>query len=171
MNTIKKMAVIGAESTGKSTLCEQLARHFQTVCTVEFARAYLPSLENQYTEEDLLTIAKGQLELEREALSRANRFLFCDTDIMNIRVWSEVKFGRCSPELLALASNQEYDMYLLLLPDRPWEFDPLRENPDPEMRWQLTKYYQEYALGFHKPFYRLGAEQLLNETIQMLQHV
>lgn len=171
MSCIKKIAVIGAESTGKSTLCEQLARHFQTTFTTEFARDYLPSIQRNYTEEDLLIIAKEQRRLETEALKHAKQFLFCDTDIMNIRVWSEVKFGRCSTELLFLSGTQDYDTYILLLPERPWIQDSLRENPDLEVRKQLTQYYLEYALSFDKPVFLLGEKDLLSTAVDRINYM
>lgn len=168
MSAIKKIAVIGAESTGKSTLCEQLARHFQTAFTTEFARDYLPKLNREYTENDLLIMAKEQRRLETDTLIKAKDLLFCDTDIMNIRVWSEMKFGRCSHDLLKLASSQDYDMYLLLLPERQWTEDPLRENPDLQVRKQLTQYYLEYALSFEKPVFLLGEKDLLLHAIDRI---
>ena len=78
---IKKIVVIGGESTGKSTLCEQLASHYETVWVTEFAREYLEQLGREYVEQDLLQIAKGQLNAEDEAITKANQFLFCDTVI------------------------------------------------------------------------------------------
>src|SRR5947208_3190923 len=62
--TIKKIVVIGPESTGKSTLCKQLAGHFSTLWCPEYAREYLLIHGKHYTYNDLLTIAKGQLQLE-----------------------------------------------------------------------------------------------------------
>lgn len=165
---VKKIAVIGAESTGKSTLCEQLAFHYKTNHTTEFARNYLPSLGRNYKEDDLLIMAQGQWALEQEAIKKSNNFLFCDTDLMNIRVWSEVKFGGCSSSLLRLSASQEYDLYFLLSPDRPWVMDPLRENPDPIVRARLTQYYLEYALSFGKPLFILNGENPFHEAIEIL---
>ena len=73
--SIKKIAVIGPESTGKSTLSEALAKALNTVWVPEYARAYLGKLERPYEEKDLLEIAKGQIESENEMLEKANRFL------------------------------------------------------------------------------------------------
>ena len=70
---LKKIVAIGPESTGKSTLCELLARHFRTAWVPEFAREYLLKLGRPYTYEDLTTIAKGQLDAEdKYALSLLN---------------------------------------------------------------------------------------------------
>lgn len=63
---MKKVVVIGPESTGKSTLSEQLANHYQTVWVPEFARGYLETLGRAYNQDDLLRIAEGQLQLEDE---------------------------------------------------------------------------------------------------------
>jgi len=68
METIKKFVVIGPESTGKSTLCSQLAEHYQTTWVPEYAREYLERNGRDYSYEDLLTIAKGQIALEEEGI-------------------------------------------------------------------------------------------------------
>ena len=68
METIKKIVVIGPESTGKSTLCQKLAAHYNTLWVPEYAREYLEKNGVDYTYDDLLTIAKGQIELEEKSL-------------------------------------------------------------------------------------------------------
>ena len=70
METIKKIVIIGPESTGKSTLCEKLAAHYQTLWVPEYAREYLEKHGTDYSYEDLLTIAKGQIELEERISSK-----------------------------------------------------------------------------------------------------
>lgn len=63
MKQLKKIVAIGPESTGKSTLCAQLSAHYNTTWVKEYARNFLEN-NSKYTYEDLLIIAKGQLELE-----------------------------------------------------------------------------------------------------------
>ena len=70
---IKKIVVIGPESTGKSTLCEQVAQHYGMQWCPEFAREYLLTNGKAYHYDDLLTIAKGQLALEDEYALQVNR--------------------------------------------------------------------------------------------------
>lgn len=127
---IRKIAVTGPESSGKSDLCQELARHYQTVWVPEYARQYLESLERRYTYEDLEYIARQQTALEQEMLPEAHRFLFCDTELINIRIWAEYRFGQCPEYVIQGIRDADYDLYLLCTPDIPWEPDPLRENRD-----------------------------------------
>ena len=105
MHQIKKIVVIGPESTGKSTLCDQLAKHYQTLWCPEFAREYLLKNGTTYSFDDLATIAKGQIELENNYELRmmndelnkqqaTNNKLFIDTDMYVIKVWCEYVFGK-----------------------------------------------------------------------------
>ena len=99
---IKKIVVIGPESTGKSTLCEKLAAHYNTLWVPEYAREYLEKHGTDYTYEDLLPIAKGQIELEEEItnqqavhspLTTHHSPLFIDTDMYVMKVWAEYVFN------------------------------------------------------------------------------
>lgn len=128
---LRRIAITGPESTGKTTLAKQLALHFDTVWVSEFARNYLNSLHRPYQEVDLLEIAKGQLLLENQGVSNAkNGLLFCDSDFTVLKIWSEVKYGRCDTWIDEQFEQHRYDCYLLCAPDLAWEIDPLRENPD-----------------------------------------
>ena len=93
--TVKKVAVIGPECTGKSELSEFLAGHFETGWVPEYARGYLNNLVRPYELHDLLAIAHGQIRIEDEWTRDSNRLLFCDTNLYVIKVWSEFKFGTC----------------------------------------------------------------------------
>lgn len=143
---LKKVVIIGPESTGKSTLCEQLAQHYNTVWCPEYARKYLLENGTDYTYEDLLTIAKGQIGLENEYIkmvSGKSSLLFIDTDMYVMKVWSEFVFGKCHPFILDQIKKREYDMYLLCNTDLPWIKDELREYPDLERRQQLYNIYKD----------------------------
>ena len=140
--SLKKIAIIGPESTGKSTLSEDLANHFNTLWVPEYARQYLENLGREYEEADLLEIAKGQVALERRLESEANGFLVCDTTLVVIKVWSEHKYGRCHPWILTRLEQMKYDYFLLTDIDLPWEPDPLREHP--EMRQYFFEQYHQY---------------------------
>ena len=143
---MKKVVVIGPESTGKSTLSEKLAAHFNTVWTPEYAREYIDQLPRPYGEHDLLEIAAGQVALERQQLLRANNVLICDTDLYVIKVWSEHKYGQCDPRILSQIAKQQCDLYLLTYIDLPWEEDPQREYPDPEMRHYFYHIYRDIVM-------------------------
>lgn len=147
-----KVVVIGPESTGKSTLSEQLAAHYQTVWVQEFARQYLEELPRPYEQQDLLTIAEGQLALEDKLATQANRLLVCDTDLHVIKVWSEHKYGTCDPRILEQIANRPYDLYLLTYIDIPWEEDPQREYPDPAMREYFYNIYKDLVVASGVPW-------------------
>lgn len=142
----KKIVIIGPESTGKSTLCAQLADHFKVSWVPEYARAYLLELGRPYTQEDLLLIAQGQLASEetafQQAQARGDAFLFIDTDMQVMKVWSEFVFGSCHPFILQAIQVQRYNGYLLTNVDLPWVADELREYPDLETRRRLFEIYQ-----------------------------
>ena len=92
----KKIVVIGPESTGKSTLCEQLATKYNSNWVPEYAREYLMKLGRPYTYDDLLIIARGQLDQEdRITSSLKSPLVFIDTDMYVMKVWSEYVFGKC----------------------------------------------------------------------------
>jgi len=139
---IRRIAVTGPESTGKSVLAEELARHFQTVWVPEFARDYLNALGRPYSEEDILIIAKGQLEAENRSVGKASSFIFCDTELIVTKIWSEVKYNRCDPWILNSIRSHSYNLFLLCDIDLPWEPDPLREHPD-KRKFLLELYLSE----------------------------
>ena len=100
---MKKVVIIGPESTGKSTLSEQLAKHYNTSWVPEYAREYLIQHGPGYTYDDLLTIAKGQAALEENYINRAapsSKVLFIDTDQYVMKVWCEFVFGKFQVQVL-----------------------------------------------------------------------
>lgn len=128
MNT-QKIVLVGPESTGKTTLGQELAHYFDGIFVAEFGRKYLEDGNTVKNPSDLLHIAKEQLSHVQEAIRNSKgTFLFADTDLHNIVVWSQFELGECHPDLLALEQAQEFDFYLLLRPDIPWEQDGVRKN-------------------------------------------
>lgn len=128
--SIKKIAIIGPESSGKTELCIAMADHFKARYVKEYARTFLPRLGRDYTADDLLFIAQMQLQSERNELIKADKILFCDTELINLKQWHLHKFGFGHEFFEAELNKKPYDFYLLTAPDLPWTFDPLRENPD-----------------------------------------
>lgn len=147
-----KVVVIGPESTGKSTLSERLAGHYQTMWVPEYARQYLDELPRPYEQQDLLVMAEGQLRLEEERAALANEVLICDTDLHVIKVWSEHKYGNCDPRILEMVAMRRYDLYLLTYIDIPWEEDPQREHPDPTMREYFYQVYKDIVVNSGVPW-------------------
>jgi nicotinamide riboside kinase len=139
---MKKIAIIGPESTGKTTLAQHMAKSLGGAWVPEYAREHLEKLDRPYVEADLLEIAKGQLVLEEKKESESPEWLICDTNLVVILIWSQDKFGRIAPGLEALFRPEEYVVHLLLKPDLPWEYDPLRE--DPERLEELFVVYQAF---------------------------
>lgn len=137
-----KIVLLGPESTGKSTLANQLAEYFDTQWVPEYARQYIDQLDRPYQEFDLLNIAKEQLKLEDELASRANTFLFCDTNLITIKIWSDYKYGRTDRWILESLKMRKYDFYLLMDIDLPWESDPQREHPN--KRQELFDLYKAH---------------------------
>ena len=155
---LKKVVIIGPESTGKSSLCEQLAKHYNTLWCPEYAREYLLKNGMNYNYDDLLTIAKGQIKLEEKIIQSAigsqqltnphlpltthNYPVFIDTNMYVMKVWSDFVFGKCHQYILDQIVNRKYDLYLLCNNDLPWIKDELREYPDVETRQKLFSIYK-----------------------------
>ena len=162
---IKKIVIIGPESTGKSTLCEQLATHYATQWVPEYAREYLDTNGTHYGYEDLYKIAQGQIEGEDKAVDRCqvqddgkeqsavnSQQLFIDTDLYVIKVWSEFVFNKCDNRILTSIANRQYDFYLICNIDLPWVKDNLREYPDLHTREKLFHYYKEAIVNQAVPW-------------------
>jgi NadR type nicotinamide-nucleotide adenylyltransferase len=164
---LKKIVIIGPESTGKSTLCEQLAQHYDTLWCPEFAREYLLTNGASYTYENLLSIAKGQLALEDEYAVMMNTLhsplathppitigtpLFIDTDMYVMKVWCEFVFGKCHRFILNQIVERKYDLYLLCNTDLPWVKDELREYPDLVNRQRLYHIYKDNMINQSVPW-------------------
>lgn len=143
---LRKVAIIGPESTGKSTLTEQLAAYYQTSWVPEYARAYLDHLQRDYRRDDLLEIARGQVRAEEEKKRQAKQYLFCDTDLYVIKVWSEHRYSYCDNWILRQIAVRKYDLYLLTDIDIPWQDDPLREHPEPAMREYFYRIYRDIVV-------------------------
>jgi NadR type nicotinamide-nucleotide adenylyltransferase len=126
---IVKIAVVGPESTGKSTMSEYLAKHYNTVWVPEFAREYCEKLTEPPTWQDEINMFYGQLALEKEIMPLANKLLICDTTFITVKIWSDYTFGKSPQEVLDELPVHLYDFYLLLNIDLPWQEDPLRDFP------------------------------------------
>jgi len=158
---IIKIALFGPESTGKTTLAKQLADYYETEWVPEFARDYLQEKweENQHIciAEDMLPIAYGQTALENEKLSTAKKFLFCDTNLMVTKVFSEMYYGFCDPLLNEAALEHEYDLFFLTDIDVPWEKDDIRDTPDG--RETVFSVFKQTLIDTKKPFIILSGNK------------
>lgn len=125
----KIIVVTGPECSGKTTLTRELAQHLNEPWVPEYAREYLSNLNRPYVAEDLLVMAKGQLQAIEEARLKAREFLMVDTGPEVIQIWYRDKFGPEPTELKELATAFKPSIYLLCKPDIPYVPDPLREDP------------------------------------------
>ena len=153
---MKKIVIIGPESTGKSTLCTQLAAHFKTKWVKEYAREYLLTHGTDYSVSDLFTIAEGQKKnevmLTNSLPENYTAPIFYDTDYKVIQVWSEFVFNQCDNRILKKVAKDNYDLYLLCNTDLPWVADELREYPDLKIREELFHYYQQILIDQQVPW-------------------
>ena len=185
---LKKIVVIGPESTGKSTLCQQLATHYNTLWCPEYAREYLLKNGMNYTYDDLLTIAKGQIELEEKSIVNGelslssspdspftihHSLLFIDTNMYVMKVWCEFVFGKCHRFILDQVEKRKYELYLLCNTDLPWVKDELREYPDQETRQRLYQIYKEIMTNQEVPWAEISGnyEQRLQKAIAAVNNI
>ena len=182
-----RIVVIGPESTGKSSLCEALSKHFDAVWCPEFAREYLTTHGKDYTFEQLDEIARGQLKLEDEQAALASLqwsnqeihitpkpLLFVDTDMYVMKVWCEFVFGKCHSWIEEEISKRKYDLYLLCNTDLPWQKDHLREYPDLETRETLLGIYRDLLLHQSVPWVEIsgtGADRIESAIRAVQTHV
>ena len=158
MSRPKRILILGPESTGKSTLAEKLAKHFAEPWVPEVARGYLEKLDRPYAYEDLLQIGKQQMRTEDEMAGAAKNYLFCDTDLRVIQVWSQHRYGKVDPWVLEEIARRTYDLILLCAPDLPWQADPLREHPELEMRQQFFEIYKQLSQASGIPWILISGD-------------
>lgn len=149
-----KIVITGPESTGKSRLTKALAEHFNSPFVAEYARQFLEQSGGQYTKDDLVTIAKGQIALEEEVGKASTDLILCDTSLEVVRIWSEWKYKTCDRFILDEALKRKPDLFILLKPDIPWIPDPLRENPD--NREEIYEKYQEVLKEYDTRVIEIG---------------
>ena len=166
---MKKIVIIGPESTGKSYLCEHLAEHYNTLWCPEFAREFLINNGTDYTYDDLLNIAKGQIAMEDEftkkskdtqLTTQSSKLLFIDTDMYVMKVWSEFVFGKCHRYILDQIAERKYDLYLLCNVELPWVKDELREYPDLETRQRLYLIYKDLMINQPVPWVEISGDNI-----------
>jgi len=185
---IIKVVVIGPESTGKSSLCEQLANHYNTEWVKEYAREYLLANGTEYSYDNLLEIAEGQFALENAAIQAAkdkiknanesnstssSELILIDTNMYVLKVWCEFVFDKCHPWILNQIIENSYDLYLLCNIDLPWVKDELREYPDLEIREKLYHHYKDLLINQSTPWVNISGnyQQRLELAIKAIDSV
>ena len=157
-----KIVLFGPESTGKTTLSIQLAKHYNTVWVQEYARPYLQKVWNQERrtcqQKDILPIAFGQIALENRLAKRADKVLICDTDLLETKVYSSAYYGGfVDPILEKAATENTYNLYLLTYIDTPWEADDLRDRP--EQRLEMFEAFQKALDQHQRPYLLLKGDK------------
>jgi len=141
-----RVAILGPESSGKTSLFNALILSGRWHGVEEFSRTYLHSIRWKYGVQDLEYIAQKQYELNASVSSPS----LCDTELSTVAIWAQEKLGFIPPIVRHLEATQQFDLYLLCRPDLPWKEDPLRENPLDRDR--LFNIYQERLTSLHRPF-------------------
>ena len=146
---IKRVAIVGAESTGKTTLAQELAEHFNTVWVPEYGREYtevrvgpVALFDYKWSNEEFVIIARKQIDLEDQLAKRANRVLICDTDVLATCIWQERYMGACSEEVARISNERHYDLYLLTDCDIPFTQDGLRDG-EHLRQWMTNRFRDE----------------------------
>ena len=163
-----RIVLFGPESTGKTTMSELLAKHYNTVWVAEFAREYLQEKWNNERktceDADLIPIARGQIALENKLAKKADRVLICDTDLLETKVYSEEYYGGfVHPNLDKFAVQNQYDLYLLTNIDTPWKADDLRDRPD--QRIEMYNAFENTLIKYNRPYIKLNGS--IKERMQV----
>lgn len=160
---LKRVAIVGPESTGKSTLAKELARHFSTVSVAEYARDMLsdfsqniPGFDEAHPSlKDMSTIARGQMASESALARQANRIMFCDTELMTTSYWSKFYFNECPKWIEKAAGEQKYDLYMLQDPrgiEDKYVDNPQRPMPKLEDRIAMFDWWKAELTKRNLPF-------------------
>lgn len=169
---VKRVCIYGPESTGKSTLTIDLARHFQTVFVEEYARGLLDFKNGRCDDlEDIARIARGHRASTHALARQANRVLFCDTDLLTTTVWSNALFGTCPAWLYQAADEMSYDLYLVTDVDVPWVDDQQRFFKDE--RQEFMERCLQALEQRHRPFIMISGswEERLARAIQAVENL
>lgn len=126
---LKRVAIVGPESSGKSRLTKELAAYYKTNMVAEYAREFFRDRNYEYTLGDLITITKCQMNNEEDVASQSESIIFCDTEMIVMKIWANEVFGEIPNWIQQEATEKKYNLYLLCYPDLKWEPDPLRVNP------------------------------------------
>jgi NadR type nicotinamide-nucleotide adenylyltransferase len=187
--SVIKVAILGAESTGKTTLCRDLATHFTSPWVPEYMRSYLQEKWNTAQQtcswDDLLPIAEGQIALENKLALQAvqtasalqsmqntvanHHYLFCDTSLFELMIYAHWYYGACPDALTKAALAHHYDVILLTKVDIPWVADDLRDSP--HQREAISARFESQLTYHNKPFHRIGGDrkQRLQQAMDLLE--
>ena len=173
--SVIKIAILGSESTGKTTLCRDLAAHFNCPWVPEYMRLYLQDKwdneQKTCTWDDLLPIAQGQVALENRlteaAVTASHRYVFCDTSLFELMVYAHWYYGDCPKALTKAALDHHYDVILLTEVDIPWVADDLRDSP--HEREAISAFFEIMLTRYQIPFQKVGGNRI--ERVKYVQQI
>jgi len=125
-----RIVLTGPESTAKSTLTSHLAKEFNLPSAKEYARIHLENNGPHYDYPSLLELSRSHKAFQQANVPETAPSGFFDTDLINYKIWCEVVYGKCHPEIIQAMVSEAHHVYLLCYPDIQWEPDPLREHPN-----------------------------------------
>jgi NadR type nicotinamide-nucleotide adenylyltransferase len=156
-----QVALFGTESTGKSSLAEKLAAHFDEPWSPEYVRTYWDEHDGKIEASDLDMIARGQLAGEDEAMAYAKRVVFHDTELLTNVLWADILFPGACPEWVrseAEARSRRMTLYLLCAPDIPFAPDPQRVFADEGARAASALRWREMLVRRGLPFVEITGD-------------
>ena len=168
---MNKIVITGPESSGKTTLFSSLLEEYDISGVEEYARIYIDQLDTEYVYNDILEIAKGQIESEKYAVQKGGLFMLADTDLLTLEVWCEYKYQKCHHFIKSKLRKMLPDYYLLCYPDIPWEYDPQRENQND--RVELFEIYRAKIvdLGVDYQVIRGGAAARVRNSKTIINNI
>jgi len=167
MKTAKRIAVFGTESTGKTSLAQRLAAHFNEPWAEEFVREFWDLKEGKIVAHDLGTIALGQMANEDVAAAAARRILFCDTELLTNVLWADVLFPGMCPQWVreeAEVRARQFSLYLLCDTDVPFAPDPQRCFPDETGREMSRERWRNALVSRALPFLEIRGDWAMREA-------
>ena len=161
MRDVKRIAVFGTESTGKTSLAERLAIHFDAPWSREFAREFWDTHDGRITAQDLDAIGRGQVANEESAAAAADRVVFCDTELITCTLWNDILFPGACPAWVRQQADErarQFAAYLLCDADVPFVADPQRCFPDSSARQGAQAIWRHALVSRGLPFVEIHGE-------------
>ena len=161
-----RIVITGPESSGKTTLSEELSKHFNAYMIREQSREFLESRDGIYEQDDLLEIARLQYEAMQTPVKDQHPLIISDTGLLVMKIWSLYKYQAVDP-WIDEHLNDYGDFYFLCKPDLPWVEDPLRENPND--RHILFDMYHEELKKMKASYFIIERENRFEKAKQALE--
>lgn len=151
---VKRICVIGAESTGTTTLSKALAKHYKTLLVPEYGRTYsqvkYAKGDRHWSSDEFEVIAKEQQRQEDEMAKSANKILICDTNAFATEIFHEFYMGSISEKVAKYGEETKADLYIVTDANIPFVQDGLRETD--EIRQKMHKRFLDELRNRNLPF-------------------